>query len=277
MRRLQWSLDGTRFYIGNALDGVRNNVSATVQTKLDAEPWSASNVNPNDWAPNDSDFRFVIWNFPHPVTIEKVAHWSSTSMYRDIQVSSDTGESALPGVTGNWQSIGNYTNTASTYSESPILTPISTQWLRWYKTSHWHQYHAAMHLYGSYDLPLVTLYNDDQPVASEITSSTYFDFGAARSNSDFNETKVFRIRNNDLVPHTYSATIDAQNYSDVLFVDDHFTLSVDGGNTKLSALSTDPVLPGENSIPITLHADIPIAENPGNGWYYPRVIVNTET
>lgn len=275
--RLNWSKDGTKFYRGNPYDGYKSALSATHREILDAEPWSASYVDRSVMGPDEQD-DYLIWNFPQPVRIDKLGCWMQAAVGGSFQVSDDTDNSAVPGVTGTWTTVKTIVSTVpgSSFGFHVMDTPTYSRWFRWNKGSQWWVHVWALHLFGEYESPLVQLY-DIEATPALITDPTYFDFPAATTNIEYAEEIPFKVHNNDVEDHTYLVTLSPQNYEGVTFIDDHFTLSVDGGTTKVSGLTTELIIPGGNSQTIVMHADIPSVENPGTGWYYPKITVTTVT
>lgn len=281
-RRINWSKDGTRLLRGHTSGWTAEHTQASMDI-FDEEPGIASSYNIGTSVGAPGLGNYIIFNFPSPVTIDRILMiLFYRRSYIKIEVSSDTETSANPGITGTWDEVMPATLPNNLGNWYPFndwsITPIETQWLRLTATSDYFDHYmdvAALHLFGSYTSPQIDLY-DTQTTPAKITTDTYFDWIAAPSNEDYNQTKSFHIKNNDTISHTYNVTVSSQIIAgdDFITTNSNFEVSDDAGITRGLTLVTDPVLAGDLSNQIDVYSIISSANNDGSGWHHLKVEVS---
>lgn len=270
--RINWSKDGTKVYQANTGTANKLPLAQTTMDKLDSEPWTGSLANKAELE-LIAGGEYLCFNFPSLVTIDHLAIMSPVSYLAQLEYSLDTDTTEVPGLLGTWVAFNaGETHPALEYYEHAPISPISTQWIR-IAAAHWYTDNYAIHLFGSYDAPRFELW-DNEAIPAPITDPSFLDFLSAPSDIEYNATRAFTIRNNDTSPHTYTVTVDQQEYSDIPFVTETFLVSDDGtgANKAVSIITAEVPGPGTSAV-ITVHAQILPSDNPGDGKYYPKVTV----
>lgn len=266
--RINWSKDGTKLYRGYTTS--KETLSQGSMDSLDAELGVGSSVSRNDNTP------YWIWNFPAPVLIDYLEYFPAGDR-GDIraEVSSDTGSSITPGITGTWTTVMNAKAVSGgVVNYWTMDTPTATQWFRLNTVNsfrdHWFDTYA-IHLFGAYTTPVFEFCETNGTV---ITDPTFLDFANAYTNADFSEVKTFKIKNTDVVDHTYTVTLDQQQTADVPFITDRFKITSASSPTPGTSFTTPLVSSGGGfSEDIVLTATINEVDNPGSGLFYPKVTV----
>jgi hypothetical protein len=216
---------------------------------------------------------WLIINFPVPMIIDKVA----ITFVMSATVTAEVSSTAWDGLTDpdEWTSV--LASTAIVGGITPVeleITPVAASWLR-VKISTGMSLSSVLRrffLFGEYNTPLFEYWDENE--TAEINDDYALSFPEAQNNIDFNESLAFKIKNTDAVDHTYSLELTATRYGGDPPITNYFTLSNDGGSSKLPSITTANVIAGEFSETINVYADVPAANNPADGWHYFSIKVN---
>lgn len=265
-KRLFWSVDGTKCY------GIRPGLNKYTYTQYQKDVLDATAYDDLSISEVTSFLTYISWNFPAPVTVSKVGWRNSNPENLTFYVSDDTDASPIPGDTGTWTEVKASTlTTGNFYDEIDMTTPTASRWFRVVASNTMNAPMYAMHLFGEYVSPRVELCDI---AGTRITDEAWFEFSTASNSGDYLETKQFKIKNNDTAAHTYTVTIDQTDYNDVPFITDRFKLTSASQASPVITYTTPSVTGGGTfSEDITVTATINSADNPANGWYYPKVTV----
>lgn len=260
-KRIRYSIDGTLIYRVWIGSNSRNTYSLAEEAELDGG-WLENGVSSHGTS--------TAWNFPAPVTIDRIGWKSPGATSIDFEVSSNSND----GIDGDWTAVSaqaNYTD-INFVTHFDIDTPTEGTWFR--VTHSGVNWIRSYFLYGEYTSnPRFEFWNDTE--SAEILDN-YVALLDAPNGTAYSDTYDFKIKNTDAATHSYDITIIAMNSFGDTFVTNNYRMSTDGGSTKLVTVSVTDLAPGAFSGILTLCADSLPAANPGDGYHYFTIKV-TET
>lgn len=264
-KRIHWAFDGTLAWEGLSSTSTKTALSAATMNFLDGDTTQGSFLNLNS-----SHDRFI-FNFPGSVQIDKVGIRSYDSGRNfSLEISNDSTD----GFDGTWTevlSLSGYTTGGVMQFYSPTAT--SALWLRINVSGNSLRAYNIQ-LFGEYDSPRFEFWNTAG--TAELTAEYPLAMANAPNLDDYAGTAQFKLKNTDSVQHDYSLTIKAVRYGGDTTISDNYTLSTDGGSTKLATVTISALAAGSLSGVIDVYGDVLKANNPADGYHY-FVVDLTET
>jgi hypothetical protein len=256
--RIRWAFDGTLFYTYTPADSIKNLVGASAYYILDGDIYVNPGVDVTAW------YTSHLWNFPCSIKLEKIMYRiSATPNAQGVwTVSNDSTD----GFDGSWTTVNSDSMVGGT-NQVFVFDPVVDA--RWLKGTYWYQFGrilSFMHIFGQYQSPLFEFWNN--AADAELTADYPLSLANAPNDSDYAGSLNFKIKNTDSSTHSYSLTIVPVKYNADAIITDHFTLSTDGGSTKLSTVTVSSLGAGNFSGSIGIYGDVTKTHNPANGLHY---------
>ena len=261
-KRIHWAFDGTLAYWGHSTLSTRQAIATDARDILDGDLSKTSYVLP------PSDHPWLLVNFPSPVAIDKIGLRRSGTSPVVVRVSNDSTD----GFDGTWTPVleGAGYDVVGVY-QLFFPTVQAASWLR-IEASRVNNYNV--HLFGEYVSPRFEYWNSSG--TAELTDDYPLTMANAPNLDDYHGNTQFRLKNTDTSPHSYSLSVKSLRYGGDAIITNNYTLSVDGGSTKLATVAISNLAPGELSGVIDVFGDVIKANNPADGYHYFWVDV-TET
>jgi hypothetical protein len=203
-----------------------------------------------------------LMNFPNTIKIEKIKLNCNYTIAMILYISNDSTD----GFDGNWTTVNSSSTTANVYGTFNCSPVNDTKWLKIYFDTPGNVYLRCLHIFGTYQSPLFEFWDDSE--SARFTADYPLSLADAPNDADYAGTLNFKLKNTDSGTHSYSLTIVPVKYNADAIITDHFTLSVDGGSTKLLTVTVSSLGAGNFSGSIGVYGDVTKAHNPANGNHY---------
>jgi hypothetical protein len=212
-----------------------------------------------------SDEIFLAWNFPTPIAIDTFVTLHAFATNNCVlQVCSDSTNGYDS--TNGWITVKSDVDIIGGYVKQThvIANPTPHTWFRIFIPESYNFSFGSCHFFGTYTDPHIEFWDVNEVAA--FTDGFPLVFPNAPDITDYTATLSFKIKNVDSIEHAYGVTINLTcDQGDELLMN-HFRLSTDQV-TKVFTLTLPTIQPGDFSNVLFVHADIPKAHNPADGYH----------
>lgn len=264
MPRIHYSFDGTQVWYLNDTTHTKVLAGADFGSYGRAVYCIDGDLSQSQAVPNTSNA--WLFNFPNVLTISKISIKANSSFTATVYKSTDTTD----GTDGTWTEIASEALTAYNYQDI-TFTPTDTQWIK-ILTVGVTSACFAIHIFGDYQSPLFELWDNGE--SAKFSADYPLALANAPNNVDYHGHLQFKLKNTDTGTHSYSLTIKAMRwntnspyYADSV-ISSYYTLSVDGGSTKVTTVTITGLGADSFSGTIDLYGDVVKANNPIDGKHY---------
>jgi len=253
--RIRPSADGTLGYVFDRDSNTKTALSQAIMNLLDGDLLVDSSINFNG-------AQAVMLNFPGDFNIDRVGIKPNATGTFDIY----TSDNSTDGIDGDWVKVVDAAAyAAGAYAEYPIVSDnTNIRWIRCFHAAGNTAFYA-FHVFGEYSTPKGEFWNAAGTEKLD-TVKLPLETPTASNAVDFTANMQFKLKNPDVVEHTYVLEVVAVKYNGDALVTDNYLVK-DGAGDPASSISVTVAAGAFSANVLHVVPNIAHEDNPGDGYH----------